>query len=71
MTMKEVLYQVGIAEDPAKDDPRFRTIELAIKNARKWGDKYPDTVYAIWDVADIDTTHVVYLLFQGDLYQKY
>lgn len=65
----EKVYQVGFAQNPRPVDPVFSEMPDALHKIQEWGVRYPDSVLAIWDITDVDTTHVVYLLFQGVLYQ--
>lgn len=65
----EKVYQVGFAQNPRPVDPMFSKMSDALQKIQEWGVRYPDSVLALWDITDVDTTHVVYLLFQGILYQ--
>ena len=66
----ETMYQVGVAQAPRPTDPLFSTLHDALHRIREWGDKEPDTVFALWNITDVDEVYVVYLLFQSELYSK-
>jgi hypothetical protein len=61
------MYQIGRAEDPDNDDPRYDTEAEAIDAAQHAATG--DTVWAIWRYDSEEDPTTIYLVYQGDLWR--
>lgn len=61
-------FQIGRAERPESDDPRYETKATAIHDAQVCATG--DFVYAVWEWIDDDRADVVCLVYGGDIYTK-
>jgi hypothetical protein len=63
------MYQVGRASHPRPDDPTFGDdLAAAIAYAREQSIGF--TVIAVWKWDDRDNGETVYLVYQGDVYER-
>ncbi len=65
------MYQVGFAERPHHDDPKFAALDQAVVEAWVWAEltENSDRVIAVWEVKDYGASYVHYLLYQMELYK--
>ena len=61
------MYQVGHANDPYPDDPRFDDLNAAIAHA--YHVCHGDRVMAVWKWDGANPTTVC-LIYQGDIYER-
>ena len=61
------MYQIGRAERPAENDPRFDTEEAALAAARRQA--VGDTVWAVWRWDTEDYAETLYLVYQGNVWR--